>query len=89
MYRMSFALAALALLATQPVAAKPLAPGCNPAIQNWQNGSKDTCPPMGGSAVGTQAPTFIEPPVEEYCHPKTYKSYKTYSRKSKSYQPDA
>lgn len=83
MYRMSYALAALALLATQPVAAKVLAPGCYPAIQNWQNGSQDTCPPMGGSAVGSTPPVtvVVPPPVEEEkCAPKTYK---TYSRKKK------
>ena len=80
MYRMSYALAALALLATQPVAARDLAPGCNPAIQNWQNGSKDTCPPMGGSAVGSVTPVVVETPVEveEKCEPKTYKTYNTY-----------
>jgi hypothetical protein len=39
--------------------------GCNPAVQNWQNGSKDTCPyPASNSASQTKAPAFEYSPPE-------------------------
>ena len=42
--------ATIALLSsTSAFAAKP--PQCNPAIQNWENGSKDTCVYDGGRNI--------------------------------------
>jgi hypothetical protein len=51
MLRMILSLTALSLFAIQPAVARPLAPGCNPAVQNWNNGSGDTCPYVSNSGV--------------------------------------
>lgn len=52
--------AAIALLsANGAMAAKP--PRCNPAVQNWENGSKDTCVYHGGSSIGMQSAQSTRP----------------------------
>ncbi len=43
---------------------------CNPAVQNWQNGSGNTCPYQPGNAgalsiVVIPVPTYVPPPDEE------------------------
>jgi hypothetical protein len=57
----------VALPMIQPAAAQVLQPGCNPAVQNWQNGSGDTCPYASNTALLIQVPDSPAPPppVEE------------------------
>jgi hypothetical protein len=67
---LSLATATLALAA--PATAVPLS--CNPAVQNWQNGSKDTCPYATGNAA---APLFVpeyRAPVEIEYEPELEES---------------
>jgi hypothetical protein len=69
MIRILMSVAAISMVAVQPVAAKTLAPGCNPAVQNWVNGSQDTCPYASNSTVlvvqeRSPPPTIPETPVE-------------------------
>ncbi len=51
---------------TAPAFAVPLT--CNTAVQNWQNGSGNTCPYFGGTGAVTQifvTETYIPPEVTE------------------------
>jgi hypothetical protein len=69
MSRLLISVSALAFFALQPAFAKPFASGCNPAIQNWENGSKDTCayPSGNGGVIAERTPVVVEtiPEVDE------------------------
>lgn len=67
MLRIIVSTTVLSLFAIQPALARPLAPGCNPAIQNWINGSQDTCPFVSNSKVvpvEARSPAPTPPPPE-------------------------
>jgi hypothetical protein len=58
-----FSIATATMFLTAPAFAVPLT--CNSAVQNWQNGSSDTCPYGGGNGTVTQIIVFetYTPPV--------------------------
>jgi hypothetical protein len=63
MLRFLFAASILTLVQTQGASASSYP--CNPAVQNWQNGSQTTCPFDSSGGVVAQAPiTIVLPPVE-------------------------
>lgn len=55
--KMMFAASLLAICFAAPSMAGQTLP-CNPAVQNWANGSGDTCPMFGG---GMQRPSPVKP----------------------------
>jgi hypothetical protein len=64
MLRFLFAASILTIIQTQGALAGGFS--CNPAVQNWQNGSKTTCPFDSHSSVPAAAApiTIVLPPVE-------------------------
>jgi hypothetical protein len=55
---------AVVVLVAAPALAKDLRPGCNAAVQNWQNGSQDTCP-YGSGTIGN-LPGSVPPSAPDY-----------------------
>lgn len=58
------------LLSTTAMAGNMQHLGCNPATQNWVNGSGKTCPPLGAGASKTRrakpwAPPVVTPPDDD------------------------
>jgi hypothetical protein len=60
-----FSIATATAILTVPAFAVPLS--CGPAVQNWQNGSGETCPyATGNAAISQPQPAIVveEAPVE-------------------------
>ncbi len=64
MKRILLAVPFIAFMATSSYA---LEPGCNPAKQNWQNGSLDTCP-VADAGGDTDAFSPGTPPEKDGCY---------------------
>lgn len=56
MKRVLFAASFIALSSSASFA---LEPGCNHAVQNWQNGSQDTCPSPTPATSSTRTPPEV------------------------------
>jgi hypothetical protein len=69
MLRIILFLTAISLFAAHPALARPLAPGCNPAIQNWINGSGDTCQYISNGGIVAVERTAPTPPTPQSAPP--------------------